>query len=127
MKAKPMRIQTTHYFDASHQLPDSPDLFTKKCAQLHGHTYKAKVTIEGENNRSGMVIDFGKIKETVNVLDHKHINDIFSEYGIGEPATAENIAIFLKYFIGKQLALEVLEVSICEGYKGDEHSNWVTV
>ena len=122
-----MKIQTIHYFDASHQLRDSPDLFTKKCAQLHGHTYKVKVTIEGQNDRSGMVIDFGKVKETVNVLDHKHINGIFEEYGIDKPATAENIAIFLKDFIGQQLNLNVLEVSICEGYKGDEHSNWVTV
>ena len=121
-----MIIETIHYVDASHQLPDSENLFTKKCAQLHGHTYKIKVTIEGNNDRSGMVIDFGQIKDAVNIIDHKHINDVFEFYDILEPATAENIAKFLFNHLTSYLKINVLKIEICEGYKGDEHSNWVS-
>lgn len=120
-----MKIVTTHYVDSSHQLPDSPNLFTKKCAQLHGHTYKIVVTVDDENNRSGMVIDFGLIKDAVNIIDHKHINDIFEFQNFNEPPTAENIARFLFQHVSSFLKINVEQVAVCEGYKGDENSNWV--
>ncbi|TDI89346.1 MAG: 6-carboxytetrahydropterin synthase QueD, partial [Caldithrix sp.] len=47
-----MKLGTTHYIDCAHFLPGHP-----KCGQLHGHTYKVEVVIEGEN-KDGMIIDF---------------------------------------------------------------------
>lgn len=123
-----MRMQFTHFFDASHQLQDSKDLHTKKCADLHGHTYKVVVEIQAVNDRHGMIIDFGKLKETINILDHKHINDIFKQQGFDQPATAENIAIFLKsriHIVLETIEMAAITVKVAEGYKGDNHSNWV--
>lgn len=123
-----MKMQLVHYFDSSHQLEDSEDLHTKKCANLHGHTYKVIVEIQAVNNRHGMIIDFGKLKQTINVLDHKHINDIFKQQGFDQPATAENIAIFLKsriHIVLETIEMAAITVKVAEGYKGDQASNWV--
>lgn len=47
-----------------------------KCARLHGHTYRAKFTIEhksGSAPTGGMVVDFGAIKELLkNVIHAKY-------------------------------------------------------
>lgn len=124
-----MKMQLTHFFDASHQLIDSPDLHTKKCANLHGHTYKVIVEIEANNDRHGMIIDFGKIKETINILDHQHINDVFKQNSFDEPATAENIALFIKAQVaetmGGTIYRHAITIHIAEGFKGDESSNWI--
>ncbi len=41
-----MKLSVKHYFDASHQLPDTKYLVTKACARLHGHTYAVKIDID---------------------------------------------------------------------------------
>lgn len=44
----------------------------KKCAFLHGHTYKIKVRLGGKVQEDGMLVDFGALKEKIhNLLDHK--------------------------------------------------------
>ena len=121
-----MKLKVIHFFDASHQLPDTIHLASKGCARLHGHTYKVVVEIEGDNTRSGMVIDFKCIKDAVDVLDHRHINEVFKQYAYDKEATAENIALFLKARI-EELHLKVLSLKLCEGYKGEERASWVTV
>ncbi len=72
-----MKLGTTHYIDCAHYLPEHP-----KCGQLHGHTYKIEVVIEGEI-KNGMVIDFGDMKRTIEDMlqdyDHKSLND-FMDY-----------------------------------------------
>lgn len=122
------KLIVNRFFDASHQLPDSEDLVTKACAQYHGHTYLARVTFESEkNDRHGMVVDFKAIKNVIDLLDHRFINDIFSKYPefLGVPPTAENIARFIHTEIRNQISgLVDLKVGICEGYKGEEASSW---
>ena len=123
------------FFDAAHQLSDSKDLFTKKCAQLHGHTYHAIITIDAaENAKHGMVIDFKKVKDCVNDrLDHKYVNDVFaSEYPKKAPeATAENIAVFIKAAVQKVLRGDGISANIhvrlAEGYKGADCTAYVMV
>ena len=39
------KLSISIFFDAAHQLSDSEDLFTKRCASLHGHTYHAIIDI----------------------------------------------------------------------------------
>ncbi len=51
-----MRLGIAEFIDCAHFLPGHP-----KCGQLHGHTYKVEVTIEGEQT-GGMVIDFNELK-----------------------------------------------------------------
>jgi 6-pyruvoyltetrahydropterin/6-carboxytetrahydropterin synthase len=82
------RLDVEFRFAAAHRLPryDGP------CFRMHGHNYQMFVGIEGDvDPQSGMVADFGRIKEIVqeHVLaraDHRTLNDVL------ENPTAENIA-----------------------------------
>lgn len=72
----------------SHQL-ELP--YDSKCKNLHGHNWIINVTLQSEKlDDNGMVLDFTKIKEIVNRLDHAHINDI-----VPFNPTAENMAKWL--------------------------------
>ncbi len=76
------RITKIFTFDAAHKLRYHDD----KCSNLHGHTYKLEVTLEGtpqtvdsNNPESGMIVDFGRLKEIVNDevlynLDHSNLD-----------------------------------------------------
>jgi 6-pyruvoyltetrahydropterin/6-carboxytetrahydropterin synthase len=82
------RLDVEFYFAAAHRLPR----YEGPCSRLHGHNYRMIVCVEGEvDPKSGMVADFGRIKEVVQerVLarsDHRTLNDVL------ENPTAENIA-----------------------------------
>ena len=54
-----MEVTRTFTFDAAHRLSD----YEGKCKNIHGHTYKVKITVSGELNDLGMIMDFGKLKE----------------------------------------------------------------
>lgn len=76
-------------FDAAHFLPH----YHGKCENLHGHTYKLVVKLEGQPDSEGMIMDFTVLKNIVkeNVLkelDHKLINDLLPQ------PSAENIAVW---------------------------------
>ena len=68
-----MRLGITEFVDCAHFLPGH-----EKCGQIHGHTYKVEVVIEGEA-KGGMVVDFAELRaETRQVLsryDHRNWND----------------------------------------------------
>jgi 6-pyruvoyltetrahydropterin/6-carboxytetrahydropterin synthase len=72
-----MKLGRTFYIDCAHYLPGHP-----KCGQLHGHTYRIDVAIEGEK-KDGMILDFGDMKKQINEIlleyDHKSFND-FLDY-----------------------------------------------
>jgi 6-pyruvoyltetrahydropterin/6-carboxytetrahydropterin synthase len=73
-----MLITKEFTFDAAHFLTR----YKGKCENLHGHTYKLHVTVEGEINENGLVIDFVDLKKAVNEkiinkLDHSNLNDFF--------------------------------------------------
>ncbi|MBW7891960.1 MAG: 6-carboxytetrahydropterin synthase QueD [Chitinophagaceae bacterium] len=81
-------------FDAAHLLPNVPT--NHKCANLHGHTYRLRVVLEGvPDGELGWVIDFGEIKRNVKPLldrlDHKYLNDI---KGLENP-TCELLAVWI--------------------------------
>ncbi len=65
-------------FDAAHFLTK----YHGKCENLHGHTYKLQVTIEGKPDHEDMIMDFIELKDFVNKkvvdkLDHSSLNDTF--------------------------------------------------
>lgn len=65
--------------------------YESKCSNLHGHNWIINVTLKSETlDENGMILDFTKIKEIVNQLDHAHLNDI-----VPFNPTAENIAKWL--------------------------------
>lgn len=115
-------------FDAAHYTPGS----SEKCRNLHGHTFKVEVEVEGEvDKESGMVLDFGDIRKAVKGVlkdwDHKFLipeedRDEIEMSGPfnqelkmveGEPTT-ENIAFELEKEISEKLDKSV-EVKVYEG------------
>jgi 6-pyruvoyltetrahydropterin/6-carboxytetrahydropterin synthase len=81
-----MRLCREFYFDAAHFIPK----YKGKCEQLHGHTYKLEIVIEGDVKKDGMIVDFAKMKDVVEAavlekLDHQALNELF------ENPTAEHI------------------------------------
>lgn len=70
-----MKVTKEITFDSAHMLSN----YCGKCYNLHGHTYKLQVTLEGdvckeECSEQGMVEDFNKIKQyleyVANTFDH---------------------------------------------------------
>lgn len=77
-------------FDAAHNLIH----YNGKCENLHGHTYKLVVKLEGKRDKEDMIFDFVELKRIVNEniinkFDHAYINDFI------EQPTAENIAVYV--------------------------------
>ncbi|MGA9098800.1 MAG: 6-carboxytetrahydropterin synthase QueD, partial [Methanotrichaceae archaeon] len=84
-----MKLGLIADFDAAHSLPG----YQGKCANLHGHTYKVEVVIEGPIGENGFVMDFFQLKKILNSvledLDHSNLNDLLPN------PTAENISELL--------------------------------
>ncbi len=85
-----MFVSKEFKFDAAHNLVN----YHGKCEKLHGHTYKLRVTVEGQPDADGMVMDFVELKQIVydlviSKLDHSYINDMLKQ------PSAENIAIWV--------------------------------
>jgi len=77
-------------FDAAHFLAD----YHGKCERMHGHTYALAVTLEGEIQDNGLVIDFALLKQIIknrilNKLDHQMLNDVIKN------PSAERIAVWV--------------------------------
>jgi 6-pyruvoyltetrahydropterin/6-carboxytetrahydropterin synthase len=68
-----MKIAKEYRWEMGHRLPEHPGL----CRNVHGHSYRMIVELEGEVNQDGMVIDFyelGKIvKPIVETFDHSFL------------------------------------------------------
>lgn len=79
--------------------------YDSKCKNLHGHNWIITVTLKSEKlDKNGMILDFTKIKEIVNQLDHNHLNNI-----VPFNPTAENIAKWLCEQIPFCVAVSVQE------------------
>ncbi len=55
------------HFCAAHRLHD----YEGKCKNVHGHNYKVEITLESVELKDDMVLDFGKMSESIG----KWIND----------------------------------------------------
>ncbi|MCK4310948.1 MAG: 6-carboxytetrahydropterin synthase QueD [Methanomicrobia archaeon] len=101
------KVSKVFYFDAAHRIVTHKG----KCKNLHGHTYKLVVTIEGAVE-SGMVIDFEDLKKIVDPViekyDHAYLNDFF------ENPTVENIAATIRSEIQKKTD-KIVSVQLWEG------------
>jgi len=81
-------------FAAGHYLRN----YRGKCENPHGHNYKVRVTLCGEElDRAGLLLDFKDLRDvmrdTVDRLDHQMINEL-EPFTVLNPS-AENLA---KYF-----------------------------
>lgn len=91
-----MKLTQTFFFDAAHTLDRTVNVYDHlKSKNIHGHTYHASISIEGEPGENGMVRDFGDIKQAVDAiryaLDHEFL-DTIPDLG---PPTLENLCLFI--------------------------------
>ena len=80
-------VSRTFTFEAAHQLP----WHRGRCRNLHGHSYRLVVTVDGPVGEDGMVLDFDDLaatvdREVVQRYDHSYLNDLL------ENPTAELLA-----------------------------------
>ena len=73
------RIIKDFRFEAAHTLPSLPA--DHKCRQMHGHSFKVEIHVEGEvNPEIGWVYDHKCISDAMNplidLMDHSYLNDI---------------------------------------------------
>ena len=65
-----MKISKEFKWEMGHRLP----FHSGKCKNIHGHTYKMRVEIEGDLDENGMVIDYYDVSEIISPiideLDH---------------------------------------------------------
>ena len=107
-----MYLRKEFKFDAAHNLVN----YHGKCENLHGHTYRLAVVLEGDPDDEGMVFDFVELKKLVSELvlsklDHAYINDILPQ------PTAEYIAVWIFKKLDKPLKrhnCELYEVRVWE-------------
>ncbi|MGZ5849855.1 MAG: 6-pyruvoyl trahydropterin synthase family protein [Methyloceanibacter sp.] len=89
-----MRIYKEFLFEAAHRLPSAPPGHPN--ARVHGHSFRARVTIDGEPHLdTGVLVPFDDLEAAVgdarDALDHRFLNDV---EGLAQP-TLERIAVWL--------------------------------
>ncbi|HSP88210.1 MAG TPA: 6-carboxytetrahydropterin synthase QueD [Ignavibacteriaceae bacterium] len=62
-----MKIAKEFKWEMGHRLPEHFD----KCKNIHGHSYKMIVELEGEVLESGMVLDYYDLKKIINPIVEK--------------------------------------------------------
>ena len=83
-----LRVENNR-FEASHNLLD----YDGDCANLHGHSYRLDVEVQGKiQPSSGMICDFKQLKKAIKLtteqFDHRYLNDIMDNN-----PTAEHLAM----------------------------------
>jgi len=89
-----MKITQVFTFEAAHRLPNVPR--THRCYNLHGHSYRVELQVEGPVDPiTGFVVDFFDVETAFEPLllqvDHRYLNEVD---GLENP-TAENIAVWI--------------------------------
>ena len=117
-----MKLGLSVYFSAAHSLPR----YLGKCRNLHGHTYKLEVIVEGEKNPdTEFIVDFlelkAVVKEVLELVDHRYLNEII------EYPTSENIALFLKRELERKLRDSKLGILLHSLKIWEGEDQWVMV
>jgi 6-pyruvoyltetrahydropterin/6-carboxytetrahydropterin synthase len=104
-----MELFKEFQFEAAHRLPNVPA--DHKCARLHGHSFRVRVTVAGPLDPSlGWVIDFADMKaawrDLHEQLDHRYLNDV---PGLENP-TSEVVATWIWDRLAGKLPLVSVEV-----------------
>ena len=106
-----LKLSVSSHFDSAHYLRG----YEGPCANLHGHTWKYTVVIEGEKSDDlGMLIDFKYLKKMMSdmekMFDHKCINEV-SPFTSTNP-TAENLATYMYFYFRPHLPTFINIVSV---------------
>ncbi len=101
-KSMKVRLTKDFQFESAQTLPSAPE--GHKCRQMHGHSFKVEISVEGEVDRkTGWFYDHAEIskamKPLVEQLDHGYLNEV---PGLENP-TIENMAAWFWQRLSAQL------------------------
>jgi 6-pyruvoyltetrahydropterin/6-carboxytetrahydropterin synthase len=86
-------LSQTFYFEAAHTLRRTVDV--EPSLRIHGHTYIAQITLAGQPDDAGMVVDLAYLRRNIETLrrelDHRFLDEVA---GLG-PATLENLCRYI--------------------------------
>jgi 6-pyruvoyltetrahydropterin/6-carboxytetrahydropterin synthase len=107
------------FFEAAHTLRRAEATGeVESSRRIHGHTYSAEITLRGQPDERGMVMDLGLVRAEIAVLrdrlDHRFLDEI---EGLG-PATLENLCAFVARELKPRLPV-LCEVSVWRESSGD--------
>ena len=120
-----MKLSREFTFDAAHSLGHYPAGHAN--TRVHGHSFRARVTVEGQPDGNGQIVDLEEmgrqLNELHNRLDHQMLNEI---EGLAQP-TLENLCLFiwdnLQSALPQICAVEVFRDSLGQSclYQGSQH------
>lgn len=89
-----MRIYKDFQFEAAHYLPSAAAGHPN--SRVHGHSFRARVTIEGEPDpETGLILNLGDVSQALaslqEQLDHRFLNEV---EGLDQP-TLERISMWI--------------------------------
>jgi 6-pyruvoyltetrahydropterin/6-carboxytetrahydropterin synthase len=95
-------VSVDETFAAAHNLRN----YRGKCENLHGHNYKVRITLAGQElDSTGLLYDFVQLKkaiqDVIRSLDHIYLNE-FPPFDVLNPS-AENIARYIYDETAKKL------------------------
>jgi 6-pyruvoyltetrahydropterin/6-carboxytetrahydropterin synthase len=125
-----MKIAKEFSWEMGHRLPEH----FGKCKNIHGHSYKMIVELEGDVDKNGMVLDYYDLKRIINPiveeLDHAFLvyhedkevidflNKLNSKKVVAEfQSTVENICYYFLHRIKESNLpsnIKSVKVRICE-------------
>jgi 6-pyruvoyltetrahydropterin/6-carboxytetrahydropterin synthase len=115
-----LELSQRFYFDAAHTLERQFE--TASSRRIHGHSYRAEVTLCGEPDPvRGMVVDLavlrGVIAELREQLDHHFLDEV---PGLA-PATLENLCAWIAREVQQRLAgqARLIRVEVARPSSGD--------
>ena len=105
------------FFEAAHTLHRDHEADASR--RIHGHTYRAKVTIAGSRDaRTGMVVDLALLRDAVEQakaqLDHRLLDEV-EQLGA---ATLENLCAFIHRQVSRP-GWRVARVEVARDASGD--------
>lgn len=100
-----MKISKDFEFAAAHKLTLP---YNSPCERLHGHNYKLKITLQGEINKCGMIMDFKELKsvvvqEVISLLDHQDLTNFFDNHIGHINATVEIMAKWIYHRLEQKI------------------------
>ncbi|MGH9355608.1 MAG: 6-carboxytetrahydropterin synthase QueD, partial [Terriglobia bacterium] len=110
-----------HSFSAGHALRH----YKGKCENVHGHNYRVRVTVAGENlDQAGLLVDFSDLKTDLRCIadcfDHQFLNDLEPFDKINP--SAENLAKYFHDFIAARLQLRGIQLRSVTVWETDSSS-----
>lgn len=110
--AGPVRLIRRYSFEASHQLAHLPE--DHPCTRLHGHGYHFEITVEGNPDHRGMILEYGELDDfaakVLDRYDHRHLNDFLKQPTV--EAIARDIYEMLPAFVERVRVWETERSSV---------------